>query len=146
MRKVQVYRNGLFFDARCVACGEPSAGEYAVSRVFMSGRQGMPVGVLAPLCARHLALARAKSPAEVWVGRAGLALGIFAWLVTALGLPVYWRGASQPVNVGAVLLAVFLGAGFFLICWVGAMAWAAPRFASAESKAARNAVALTRYW
>lgn len=133
----------------CVVCGKPlegaPGGEYPIERIFTYGRNTITIKFPVPLCAEHLALAKAKSRAEIFFERVGLYGGILVGLLIFAGLLLYWADTGQGSLILNVLLAGVVGVGFFLIVWISTKFWLAPAFASSETKAARNSVRLLSY-
>jgi hypothetical protein len=134
------------FPAVCFVCQQPAGERYDVSRVFYLGNRSVNVTVPMPLCADHFAVASTKSPTEKLLGRIGLVLGAVVGLALAIGLVAYWRSSDEGSLLMHLALGSFMGLGAFLVVWSLQTFVVAPIFASPQSKAARNALKIARYW
>jgi hypothetical protein len=130
----------------CVVCGDPAAGTFPIERSFTLGRQGTLASVKIPLCAEHLAQAKEKSQGEQAAERIGLWGGLLVGIIAAGGLLAYWSVSGHGHLWFNIPLALVLGAGFFLIIWMGDLLWLSPRLASRRAKAVRESVRITRFW
>jgi MFS family permease len=145
-RTLQLPYSQLALPPVCVACGAVSEGTFLLERSFAQGRQGVLASVKIPLCAAHLAQAREKSKGERAAERIGLWGGLLVGVAAACGLLAYWTVSRQGSLWFNIPLALILGAGFFLIIWLGDLLWLAPRLASKRAKAVRESVRITRFW
>jgi hypothetical protein len=130
----------------CAACGASAEGTFTIERSFAQGKQGTLAQVKIPLCAAHLAQAREKSIGERVAERIGLWGGLLVGVAAAVGLLAYWTVSRQGSLWFNIPLALILGAGFFLIIWLGDLLWLSPRLASRRAKAVRESVRITRFW
>jgi len=87
-----------------------------------------------------------KGTAEKLVGTLGVIGGILAGLFAAIVLLVRWRGTGEGNLILKLFAGGVFGLGIFLIVWAVVALSVAPLFAEPESKEARNAVRITRYW
>jgi hypothetical protein len=98
------------------------------------------------MCELHLNIASYKGTAERLVGWLGVGIGILVGLFAMITLIIRWRGTGE----GNILLNLFAGSvfglGMFLIVWAIISLSIAPKFADPDSKEARNAVQIMRYW
>jgi hypothetical protein len=138
--------NQLSLPPICVACGDPAAGTFTIEKSFTQGRQGTLASVKIPLCAGHLAQAKEKSQGEQAAERIGLWGGLLVGIVAAGGLLAYWSISGQGQLWFNIPLAIVLGAGLFLIIWMGDLLWFSPLLASKKAKAVRECVLITRFW
>lgn len=134
------------FPNTCVVCLQPAQHTYTIDKTYTLGPRTITVALPVPLCAQHYAHTQAKSPAERLVERLGLWVGAAVGLLVVAGLLIYWYSTGESMSFVNVTVAAFVGVGFFLIVWAATAYWFAPSFALPESKAARAAVRVTRYW
>ena len=134
------------FPSICVVCLSPASKQFPLEKIFSMGRRSYTVKVNVPMCDVHFQAASFKGPAEKFVGTLAVTGGILAGLFAAFILFVRWQGAGE----GNIILKLFAGGvfglGIYLIIWVVIAFSVAPLFAEPESKEARNAVRITRYW
>jgi hypothetical protein len=98
------------------------------------------------MCEQHFSAASYKGPAERFVGILGVVIGILVGIFATVMLILRWRGTGEgniPLNL---LVGGIFGLGMYLITWFVISYSVAPLFAERDSKEARNAVRITRYW
>lgn len=134
------------FPNSCVVCQQPASSEYKIMRTMNYGNRSITISFPVPMCANHHALAVNKNAAEKKVGKIGNILGIIFGILAAAGLIVLWSTSGTAINVLNIFLAIFLGLGVFLIFWVLFAGFIAPKFADEDTKTARNAVRIGRFW
>jgi hypothetical protein len=139
-KKVKVVWNDLVNPSVCVVCMQPAEKTYLVTRMIYVGSHSFDVKLPVVMCDQHLAVAEHKSRAEQIAGKIGLILGILLGAAAAGGLLVYWANTQQGNWISNVLLALFIGASFFLIVWMIGLWGVAPRVAGREVKGIRRAM------
>ena len=96
------------------------------------------------MCDSHFEAASYKSPAERFVNWVAVFGGALFGLFCAVLLVLRWQTDEN------ILFKLFgggiFGLGVFAVFWWIVSASIAPLFASSDSKEARNAVRITRYW
>lgn len=145
-KAVDVALSQVRFPSTCVVCMSPAAKSYELQKIFTMGRRSYTVKVNVPMCDLHYEAASFKGTAEKLVGTLGVMIGILIGLFAAVMLILRWQGAGE----GNIFLKLFAGGvfgiGIYLIVWAVISLSIAPLFAERESKEARNAVRITRYW
>lgn len=145
-RTIDIQKARLKFPRVCVVCLAPSAQDFTIQHTARYGRSSMTVMVSVPMCELDYQNAMHKSLAERLVGRAGVLLGLAAWVAASYLLMVHWADTGQENLILNLFSASIFGFGLFLILWALISVGLAPVFADPESKQARNAVRITRYW
>jgi hypothetical protein len=133
------------FPNSCVVCCELAGDRLPISRTFIYGQHSITLQLDVPMCPAHAAQVRHKSTAELAAGWTSVTAGILIGLAAVLWLLRLWlsEGLSFAWYWAPVLLVV--GLGMTLIIWVVSDTSLTPRFASRETRAARDAVHITRY-
>lgn len=145
-KTVDIQLDKLKFPPECVVCMSPASKSYKLSRVFTYGRTSITVNVQAPMCDLHFQNATQKSPTEKLVGTVGLVIGALVGIFTIVALLIYWSNSGQGNLILNLFSSSILGLGLFLIVWMIFLLGIAPLFAWPDSKEARNAVRLKKYW
>lgn len=146
-RRFSILYEQINFLPVCVVCTAQSGDKlFPVEKTFIFGRRAVPITVKVPMCPDHFTLASARSTAQKWVESAGVVLGVLIGLGFAAGLIAYWSASGQEIFIFTIILALFLGAGFFLIVWIATVSWFAPNFSAPATIAVRSAVKLTKFW
>jgi hypothetical protein len=143
---IRIQGRQVKFPPVCVICFQTSKKVFDLERTFTYGRRSILINLAVPMCEEHFNLASTKSKGEKLIARAGLIVGILTGLLAAGGLAVYWFTTNQGSAFLNILIASFIGLGFFLIVWAASAFWLAPVFAATEIKAIRNAVRIKNYW
>jgi hypothetical protein len=134
------------FPSACVVCQGPAKDDFKISKIFSYGNRSITVTLPVPMCETHYQLAIKKNAAERGVGTAGLILGGLLGIAAAAALLAFWASSGQGTGILNIFMALFVGAGIFLVVWLLAMFGIAPFFADQDTKAARHSVKITRYW
>ena len=145
-KAINVPLSEVRFPATCVVCMSPAPKSYELQKIFTYGRRSYTVKVNLPMCDLHFEAASFKGTAEKLVGTLGVIGGILAGLFAAIILMVRWRGTGEGNLILNLFAGGVFGLGIFLIVWAVFALSVAPLFAEPESKEARNAVRITRYW
>jgi len=145
-RSIDIQKPRLKFPPVCAVCLAPAAQVFKLQRTLTYGRRSFTLWVPVPMCEPHLEKALRKSPAERLIGWLGTLGGLLAWAVTTGMLFSLWAGSGQGNLILNLFSAGFFGFGVFLIVWGSISYWLAPLFADGESKEARKAVQIKRYW
>ena len=145
-KAINVRLSEVRFPATCVVCMSPAPKSYELQKIFTYGRRSYTVKVNLPMCDLHFEAASFKGTAEKLVGTLGVIGGILAGLFAAIILMVRWRGTGEGNLILNLFAGGVFGLGIFLIVWAVFALSVAPLFAEPESKEARNAVRITRYW
>jgi len=124
----------------------PAPKSYELQKIFTYGRRSYTIKVNLPMCDLHFEAASFTGTAEKLVGTLGVIGGILAGLFAAIILMVRWRGTGEGNLILNLFAGGVFGLGIFLIIWAVFALSVAPLFAEPESKEARNAVRITRYW
>jgi len=124
----------------------PAPKSYELQKIFTYGRRSYTIKVNLPMCDLHFEAASFTGTAEKLVGTLGVIGGILAGLFAAIILMVRWRGTGEGNLILNLFAGGVFGLGIFLIVWAVFALSVAPLFAEPESKEARNAVRITRYW
>jgi hypothetical protein len=143
---VKIQGSECGFPNTCVVCFQPAQSAYKIEKTFSYGQRSITVSLPVPMCSTHYEHAGTKSSAERLCERGGLVGGGVIGLLVTIGLLLYWASGGESISILNVLAAGFVGIGFFLIVWLATVYWLAPVFALPESKAARQAVRLMKYW
>lgn len=98
------------------------------------------------MCDLHFQAASFKGTVEKLFGKLAVIGGILAGLFAAIILFVRWEGNGANNIILKLFGGGVFGLGIFLIVWALIALSVAPLFAEPESKEARNAVRITRYW
>jgi hypothetical protein len=148
MSKVlDVQLSKLKFPEACVVCMSPPARSYEVTRVFPAGRYRYDrVKVSVPMCEPHCEAANFKSTAEKLMGWTGFFVGGWLGLAATLSLLRFWSATEEGNSILNIFSGSIIGIGILLLVWGIGYSWAAPLLATPESKGARNAVKIKRYW
>lgn len=145
-RSIDVLLNQLHFPMTCVVCMSPATQHYKLQKIFTFGRRSVTVTADVPMCERHHQAAGFKGTAERLIGILGIIFGAFAGLFTTGALLVYWHNTGENNILLNLVAGGVTGLGAFLILWAIITLTIAPLFADRESKEARNAVRITRFW
>jgi hypothetical protein len=134
------------FPNACVVCLQPATKEYKVMRTLNYGNRNITVTFPVPMCEKHHELAVKTNAAEKRVGKIGTVLGLVLGVLAVAGLLIYWSTSGTGLNAGNIILALIVGAGFFLILWTLFAGFIAPKYADEDTKTARNAIKIGRFW
>ncbi len=134
------------FPNCCVICMEAADKEYGVSRTFNYGNQNITISFKVPMCTTHYNVATQKNAKERLVGKIGVWSGAALGAVGFIALLAYWSSTGQGNLFLNIFLALVLGLGIFLILWALISLVIAPNFGDHESKSARRAVSLKKYY
>ncbi len=145
-KNIKIQGSAVVFPPTCVVCLLPAPHRYTIDKTITLGQKTYTVSLQAPMCSLHYGQTQAKSAAERLFERAGVILGGGVGALVWVGLLLYWNSIEEPLSMVNILIAAVVGAGFFLVVWASTAFWLAPNFAMAESKEARNAVRVVRYW
>jgi hypothetical protein len=145
-KMVKIQGSECDFPNTCVVCFQPAQQTYKIDRTFTYGQRSITIALPVPMCSAHYEQAVTKSATELLWERIGLVGGGLIGLLLTVGLLVYWVSGGESISILNVLVAGVVGIGFFLIVWMATIYWLAPAFALPESKAARQAVRLVKYW
>jgi hypothetical protein len=145
-KAINVPLSEVRFPATCVVCMSPAPKSYELQKIFTYGRRSYTIKVNLPMCDLHFEAASFTGTAEKLVGTLGVIGGILAGLFAAIILMVRWRGTGEGNLILNLFAGGVFGLGIFLIVWAVFALSVAPLFAEPESKEARNAVRITRYW
>ena len=143
-KSVDAQLSQIHFPSTCVVCMSPSSKEYKLEKIFSYGRTSYTVHMNVPMCEPHFEAASFKSPGEKFMGTLAVIAGILGGLFAAFMIFTRWVGAGNLLF--KLFAAAFLAFGFFLLIWWVLSSSLVPLFATRESKEARNAVRITRYW
>jgi hypothetical protein len=145
MRAIRFRCTQVKFQEACVHCLKYAREEFKIERTFIYGRKTILLRLPVPLCSDHLRLAMAKSPAQTWCERIGLAAGGVLGVATCWGLMHYWSVTGQGRLLLDLPLAMFVGICMFVSAWASAYFWLSPLLANAETKSVIKSVHMTKY-
>jgi hypothetical protein len=145
MRAIRFRGTQVEFQEACVHCLKYAREQYKIERTFIYGRRTILLQLPVPLCSDHLRLAMAKSPAQTWCERIGLAAGGILGIATCWGLMRYWSATGQGRLFLNLPLAIVGGICMFVLAWAITFFWLSPLFATTETKSVINSVRMTKY-
>ncbi len=145
-KKVRIQGPEVAFPRTCVVCSAPADQSFQVQRIFTYGKRNITITLPVPMCSAHYDMAKTKSPAEKMSEKAGLIAGLVLAVIVAGSLLVWWNNTGQGNLILNIFIGLIAGAGFGMVLWAALAFWIAPMFASPESRLARHAVKLTRFY
>jgi len=122
----------------------PALKQFLLEKIFTYGRRSYTIKVNVPMCHQHFEAASFKGTAERVAGYLAMAGGILAGILAMIILLLRWEGENSILT--KLFVGGMVGFGFFILVWWIIFASIVPLFATRESKEARNAVKITRYW
>ena len=143
-KSIDAHLSQLRFPSTCVVCMSPASTQFELEKMFSYGRKTYTVKVKVPMCNQHFEAASFKGTAERFMDAMAIAGGLVAGLLAVALLYLRWVGENGLLT--KLFVGAMVGFGFFILVWWIISSSIVPLFATRESKEARNAVRITRYW